>query len=117
MYVFKDGKFLPRPDLKAIVDKAFTEAKGKADDAMRRLGFLRASDYCYEYDTETLSISTFVNFEDIAPLADYDFLIHWMAAGVLYFVAITGAPDYYEFLGKYLPIIKLGGELSFAEDE
>lgn len=117
MYIFKDGKFVSRPDLAAIVDKALEDKKGNANAALYTLGFVKAADYCHSDDTETMSIGAYVNCEEIAPLAEYDFFINWMAAGRLYFVAITGAPDYYDFLAKHLPVIKLGGELSFVEDD
>lgn len=118
MLIYKNGEFIENPYLGAILEDAEKANDSNLDIAIsNHLGFIMASEHSSPNDTETLSVSTYVSSDAHPAFKGYDFLVVWCAAGVPYVVLIAGVVDYYSFLEKALPVIKMGGELQGRDDD
>lgn len=120
MLVYKKGEFTERADLAEVYEKIH----GKHDDytkALEAAGFQRSSAYYANNNVYVLGIDVCVRCkEDASPISrEYGYLIEWGVGdgfGTAIDVLIEDTADYYDFLGRYLPVIKLAGELLTTED-
>lgn len=120
MLVYKKGEFTERADLAEVYEKIH----GKHSDyteALEAAGFTRSSAYYANNNVYVLGIDVCVRCkEDASPISrEYGYLIEWGVGdgfGTAIDVLIEDTADYYDFLGRYLPVIKLAGELLTTED-
>lgn len=119
MLVYKKGEFTERADLAEVYEKIH----GKHDDytkALEAAGFQRSSSYYTNNNIYGLGIEVCVRCSNASPISrEYGYLVEWGiddGFGTAIDVLIADVADFYDFLGRYLPVVKLAGELLTTED-
>lgn len=114
MFVFENNGFAEREDLNAIYEEIF-DGEDDLDKALQTVGFEKAVSYYHKEDVGS-STGMEVNCrisEDISIISkEYEFLVDWYFLDEWMGVLIKNKLDLQDFLAKYLPVIKLAGELS-----
>lgn len=126
MFIYKNQEFTENTNLKLELEQALDDNNGDYEKTIKSVGFSESAIYCYgsDVDLEDLFIHMYMNDEngsvkkttDNNKLTSYSFIaILGVGGGCFEEVAIKNSIDKFDFLEKYLPIIKLAGELNQTE--
>lgn len=122
MFIYKNKEFTENKNLTLELEGVLDDNNGEYEKAIKAAGFSEAAVYCYEVDSalEDLFIHMYMNDEnggtkkttESNELSSYSFIaVLGVGGGCFEEVAIKDSLDKFDFLEKYLPIIKLAGEL------
>lgn len=116
MFVFENNVFTEREDLNTIYETIFDE-QDDMDKALGAIGFTKTAQYYHKNDHEEMGVEVNSRIsKDVSAISkDYEFFVDWYCYGEWNGVLIKNRLDLHDFLGKYLPIIKLAGDLSEEE--
>lgn len=125
-FVYKNGKVVESESVGKVVASISEKAAeleiqahkggnnriGRQD--MKLLGFVPTDSYYSPKDSTGLGMDIYTNFGDVSgnEISDnYDFVVDLSAGDIFNDIFVENMPDLYELLGKYLPVVKLGGDL------
>ena len=122
MFIYKNREFTENKNLTLELDGVLDDNNGEYEKAIKAAGFSESAVYCYGDDSafEDLFIQIYMNDENGGvkktpgsnELSSYSFIaILGVGGGCFEEIAIKDSLDKFDFLEKYLPIIKLAGEL------
>lgn len=113
MFVFENNSFTERQDL----DDIYEELHSSEDDlsnALGAVGYEKRSQYYHKDDTAGMmgiEVNSRISEDRSSLSKEYEFLVDWYLNGDWTGVLIKNTLDMQDFLAKYLPVVKLAGDL------
>ncbi len=116
-FAYDDGRIVKIKDFDGLIADAESEFDGNCSEALKGLGFHLSSEYYPSGNIEGMGIQVYSNHVISELTKRFDFLVTMCACDTSsQYVLIKDNPSLFDFLAKYLPVIKLAGETSIDRE-